>query len=261
MGHTLKAANKYSLLLNFTDMYRLLPAITLFLFNLFFTGCASVDKAITNQETGARADSLANKIMAATAYTAWQRTAVVGWTFAGKNKHIWDRERKLSRVEWGKYVVLFDHTTMQGKAWEDGEAVEGEALANLIDKAWDAWANDSFWLNPFEKLYDKGTERAYVKTDEGSDALLITYTSGGNTPGDSYLWIVDATGLPIAVKMWVSIIPIKGLNVSWEDWQTLQTGAKAASKHKMSLITLELTDLKAAASMSEFAEQDPFAEL
>ena len=255
------AVYKSALSVNFTSMQRLPPTITVLLFGLFIAGCAGVDKAITNQVTGARADSLANKIMEATAYQAWQNTAVVGWTFAGKNKHIWDRENKRSRVEWNNTVVIFDHTTMQGKAWKDGEAMEGEKLTELIDEAWNSWANDSFWLNPFEKLYDEGTQRAYVKTEEGADALLITYTTGGNTPGDSYLWIVDEAGLPTAVKMWVSIIPIKGLNVSWDDWQTMQTGAKTASKHKMSLITLELTDLKAAASMHEFADEDPFAGL
>jgi hypothetical protein len=228
---------------------------------ILILGCAGVDKAITEKDTGPRADSLAHSIMKASGYDAWQQTAIVSWTFADKNKHIWDRERKYSRVEWGKTIVMFNHTTMQGKAWNDGEAVEGEELRKLIDNAYNSWANDSFWLNPFEKLYDQGTERAYVKTEEGNDALLITYTSGGNTPGDSYLWICDETGLPIAVKMWVSIIPIKGIHVSWEEWQTLLTGARTAGLHKLSFIKLRLTDIKAASSIREFSEEDPFAGL
>ncbi len=228
---------------------------------LLIMGCAGVDKAITEKDTGPHADSLAHKIMRATAFDAWQKTAIVGWTFAGQNKHIWDRQRNYSRVEWGKTIVIFSHTTKQGKAWKDGEPVEGEKLTELIDEAWNSWANDSFWLNPFDKLYDDGTERAYVKTEDGNDALLITYTSGGNTPGDSYLWITDETGLPIEVKMWVSIIPIKGIKFSWEDWQTLETGAKAAGLHKLSFVKLRLTDMKAAASINEFSEEDPFAEL
>lgn len=233
---------------------KLLPFLLLF-------GCASVDKAIPEQDEGPLADSLAQKIMNATAYDSWQETGIVAWTFAGQNKHVWDRERKLSRVEWGNTVVMFNHTTMKGKAWKDEEPVEGEDLAELIDKAWDHWANDSFWLNPFEKLYDEGTERAYVETEDGDDALLITYTSGGNTPGDSYLWITDETGLPKAVKMWVSIIPVKGIEFSWEEWQTLNTGAKAAGLHKLSFIKLRLEDMQAASSVTEFAEEDPFAEL
>lgn len=232
-------------------MYALLACMLL-------ASCARVDRAIPQKDTGPRADSLAQQIMEATAYQAWQNTAVVGWTFAGKNKHVWDRANGRSRVEWNNTVVIFDHTTMQGKAWKDGQVVQGSALANLIQEAWDAWANDSFWLNPFEKLYDQGTKRAYVKTEAGADALLVTYTQGGNTPGDAYLWIVDDTGLPVAVKMWVAIIPIKGIRVSWDDWHTLPTGAKTARAHKMWPITLKLTDLKAAASMDAFAAENPF---
>ncbi|MCF8277230.1 MAG: hypothetical protein K9J17_10900 [Flavobacteriales bacterium] len=241
--------------------YSFSHSIILFTAFLLIIGCAGVDKAISEKDSGPRADSLAQKIMLATGHDAWQETAIVGWTFAGKNKHIWDRERKYSRVEWGKTIVIFDHTTKKGRAWKDGKPVEGEELVELIDEAWNSWANDSFWLNPFEKLYDDGTERAYVKTEDGNDALLITYTTGGNTPGDSYLWICDETGLPIAVKMWVSIIPIKGIKFSWEDWQTLETGAKTAGLHKLGFIKLKLTDIKAASSVSTFSEKDPFAEL
>jgi len=157
--------------------------------------------------------------------------------------------------------VIFDHTTKKGKAWKNGGPVDGQELAELIDEAWNSWANDSFWLNPFEKLYDKGTERAYVKTEDGNDALLITYTSGGNTPGDSYLWITDENGLPIAVKMWVSVIPIKGIKFSWEEWQTLETGAKVAGLHKLSFVKLRITNVKAGSSVSEFSDEDPFADL
>jgi len=232
----------------------LLPILLLF-------SCASVDKTFPDQDNGPKADSLAQKIMQISGYDEWQETAIISWTFADRNKHIWDRQRKYSRVEWDKTIVMFDHTTKQGKAWKDGEPIEGQELAELIDKAWNDWANDSFWLNPFEKLYDEGTERAYVNTEDGNDALLITYTSGGNTPGDSYLWIVDENGLPTAVKMWVSIIPIKGVEFSWEEWQTLETGAKTAGLHQLSFLKLRLTDVKAASSVVEFSEEDPFSEL
>lgn len=235
--------------------------MTLLLPSVLLLGCAGVEKAITEKDTGPRADSLAKKIMHATGYDAWQQTGVIGWTFAGKNKHIWDRQRQFSRVEWGKYTVIFNHTTMQGKAWKDGTPVEGKELNELIQKAWNSWANDSFWLNPFEKLYDSGTERAYVKTEEGNDALLITYTAGGNTPGDSYLWITDDNGLPILARMWVSIIPIKGIGVSWDNWQTLETGAKTAGLHQLAFFKLKLTDLKAAPTMESFSDKDPFEEL
>lgn len=235
-------------------------SLTFFLIALL-SGCAGVDKTYPDRQPGAEADSLAHRIMRSTHYEDWQQTAIIGWTFADKNKHIWDRERRFSRVEWGKTIVMFNHTTMQGKAWKDGEPVEGEELRKLIDKAWSSWANDSFWLNPFEKLFDDGTERAYVKTEDGNEALLITYTSGGDTPGDSYLWITDVNSRPQSVRMWVSIIPIKGISASWEDWKTLSTGAEVAQLHQLSFLKLKLTDIRAASRISEFSEEDPFAGL
>jgi len=65
-------------------------------------GCAGVDKAITEKDFGPKADSLAQKIMQVTGYDAWQETAIVGWTFAGRNKHVWDRQRDYSRVGMGQ---------------------------------------------------------------------------------------------------------------------------------------------------------------
>jgi hypothetical protein len=43
---------------------------------------------------------------------------------------------------------------------------------------------------------------------DNQEALMITYASGGSTPGDSYVWFVDQNYMPKAWRMWVSIIPV-----------------------------------------------------
>jgi uncharacterized protein YceK len=40
------------------------------------SGCAGVDKAITEKDTGPRADSLAHSIMKASGYDAWQHSPI-----------------------------------------------------------------------------------------------------------------------------------------------------------------------------------------
>ncbi len=62
--------------------------------------------------------------------------------------------------------------------------------------------------------------------------------------------------------MWVKIVPVGGLEVSWEGWKTLSTGAKVSSLHK-SVITLELKDIKAAADLMTLlaGKEDPFSAL
>lgn len=51
------------------------------------------------------------------------------------------------------------------------------------------------------KVFDKGVERTLIKTKNNKDVLLVTYTSGGSTPGDSYLWLLDDNEKPNAFKI------------------------------------------------------------
>ena len=83
------------------------------------------------------------------------------------------------------------------------------------------------------------------KTKDNKDALLVTYTSGGTTPGDSYLWHIDEKGMPASFQMWVAILPIKGLQATWTDWTLTDSGAKLPTFHKLLFLGLELSNIKA----------------
>jgi hypothetical protein len=213
---------------------------------------------------GSDADDLARRMMAASGYEAWNATGAVGFTYRG-HEHLWDRQRGYLRVAFGDRRVWLDLSSRRGLAERAGERLDGEALAEALDKAWAHFCNDTFWLNPVAKLFDDGVRRYVVAAPEehpGAEALLITYTSGGTTPGDSYLWIVGPDGLPTHWRMWVSILPIKGLEASWEGWTALPTGAKVATRHAIGPAELELTDLRAAAGLGELEPGgDPFAAL
>ena len=83
-----------------------------------------------------------------------------------------------------------------------------------------------------------------VDRPDGKKALLISYLEGGVTPGDSYLWILDDDGMPIAWQMWVGVLPIGGLEVSWEDWETLSSGAIYAKNHNIGPFNVAITNVK-----------------
>ena len=212
--------------------------------------------------SGPEADALARRMLAAVDEPAWQRTGAVRWTFRGDRHHLWDRQRGLARVRWGDVEVLVDLASRAGIARERGVRVRGEREVKLVAKAFARWTNDSFWLNPVVKLFDSGTERRLVPLDDGSDALLVQYTSGGLTPGDAYLWLLGADDLPTAWKMWTSNLPKGGVKASWEGWVELATGARIATFHKLALGKVTIEELAGADTLAELEPgPDPFAAL
>ena len=190
---------------------------------------------------GPRAEELTLTIQRSVNTAAWEQTGAVRWTFAGRNQHLWDRQRHLGQIQWGNKRVLIDLSTQQGRAYVDGQEVSGKKAERLLKRAWFMWCNDAFWLNPIAKMQDEGTTRSLVTLPDGGEALMVSYSSGGLTPGDSYLWIPGEEGRPEVWRMWVSVIPIGGLQASWSDWETLETGGVVSTHHTIGSVELVLT--------------------
>jgi hypothetical protein len=212
-------------------------------------------------EEGPAAAALAERVEAAVDLAAWQRTGAVAWTFAGIHEHLWDRRRKLARVVGGSRRVLLRLGDQSGRAWRDGEELEGEARDRALRWAWEQWCNDSFWLNPLAKLRDEGVTLSRCELGEGREGLLVRYASGGVSPGDAYLWTVNPEGLPESWKMWVGLIPVPGVDATWEGWTTLATGARVATQHRLILgVPLNLSQVEGATTLSDLEPgPDPFA--
>jgi hypothetical protein len=183
-------------------------------------------------QAGPDADLLARSMQAAVQKDAWDRTGAVRWSFFEQHHYVWDREHDLVELQWGDSRALFRTADQTGRVWSGGaEQTEADA-EEALRAAYAYWINDSFWLNPVVKFFDPGVERSLVKLDDGRDALLISYTSGGVTPGDAYLWIPGPDGMPASWRMWVQIIPIGGIETTWDGWVELSTGAKVSTQHE-----------------------------
>lgn len=179
---------------------------------------------------GKEADDLALKMLTAMNNDAYKSTEVLEWSFRGAHHYKWKKQEGKVEVSWNDKKILLDlndHSNSTGGSNED------------IQNALDYFNNDSFWLVAPYKVFDKGTKRSIVKQDD-KDALLVTYTSGGSTPGDSYLWTLDSNYLPVSYKMWVKIIPMGGVSATWNDLNTMDSGIKLPSKHTLSLFGMEL---------------------
>jgi hypothetical protein len=195
-------------------------------------------------QSGSNADELAIKMMESLNYAAWDETEEVTWTFKGIHTYTWNKVDNVVNVKWDQYEVQLEPESISGVIIK-GDITKAEEVKTLIKTAWDYFNNDSFWLCAPFKVFDPGTERSIVKLDDGSEALLVTYTSGGSTPGDSYLWVLDEDYRPKAIKMWVSIIPLGGLEASWENYLTLESGAMIAQDHMLfGAVNIDLTGVE-----------------
>ena len=120
--------------------------------------------------TGPAASALVARVHQAVRLERWAETNAVAWTFSGSNEHLWDRERGLSRVRWGKVEVLQRTDKRVGRVFKGGEEVHGAQRDKLVAKAWSMFINDSFWLQPFANLDDTDVTRSVVDWD-GREAL------------------------------------------------------------------------------------------
>ncbi len=245
-------------------IFKILAYLLLGLILLLVIAFLILNKSLPKGEEGETAEALAQRMLIATNKTAWDATNIIAFTFRGEHDHLWDKGRLLAQTEWGDYKAKFNINTAKGRVWEnDKEITDPEKSKELLLTAWGYFLNDSYWLNPVAKLYDEGVTRKAVELEDGTEALLVTHNGGGITPGDSYLWILDENYLPKAWQMWVDIIPLGGLETTWEGWTTLSTGAKVATQHKLDIgdMNIPLSNIKAAKYWGENGLQDPFSDI
>lgn len=214
-------------------MFRKLKILWVALLSILLTALLLIeymDEKLPEGTPGPEAEALAKKMLSAINDEAWRATGAVSWGYADRT-FIWDKKRHFTEVKYEGNHVLLDINARKGVILKSEESeLSNESQQALCETAWKYWCNDSFWLNPVSKIFDPGTKRSIVDR-HGRQGLLVTYTTGGATPGDSYLWFVDENGRPKSWKLWVSIIPIGGMNFGWDEWVQLETGVWISTHH------------------------------
>ncbi len=197
-------------------------------------------------KSGPAADTLAQKMLNALNHDRYQVTRYLEWSFqGGRNTYQWDKVKGVCTVQWSDYEVTLNLTDpSQSKVVKSGKLLTGKDSKKGIEKALAFFNNDSFWLVAPYKVFDEGTTRSIVDLEDGTQGLLVSYTRGGTTPGDSYLWLLNDDGFPYAYKMWVKIIPVGGVEATWDDWLVTQSGAFLPKSHQLGPITLDMGEIK-----------------
>jgi hypothetical protein len=170
---------------------------------------------------------------------AWEETRFLSFGFAGRRMHWWDRYTGRHRLEGTdredrKYLVLHDvddrgASTGGGRAWLDGEEQEGDALAGLLEGAYGAWINDTYWLLAPYKLRDPGVSLSHDGTETvdgvAYETLKLTFEGVGLTPGDTYwMYVHPETGL---VDRWTYVLEGQEPPPTaweWRGWREMGSG-------------------------------------
>ena len=170
------------------------------------------DKPLPTGESGPEADALAQRMLDALNAKSYENATYVEWSFrGGRHMYKWNKQKQMVNISWGDYTVDLDLITPSSSiVLSNGNQVPQEKASELI-----------------------------------ADAQSNFNTKGGDTPGDSYLWILDRSGIPRSFKLWVKIIPIDGLEVSWENWKKTNSGALLPSLHSFGPIDFSMGDVKA----------------
>ena len=185
-----------------------------------------MDKPLPSGTIGLEAEQLADEMLAALNKEAYDSMKYLDFTFREDNRYQWDRVNNQVVVKWKDQEVFVD----LNRSVDLYSELEYEAYANFI--------NGSFWLVAPFKIRDDGVIRSTVEV-EGGRGLLATYSSGGVTPGDNFLWIIDENGFPKAWKLWTSNVAIGGLEFSWTGWKTKE-GAWFSTLHEGRILDIPL---------------------
>ncbi|MEM9293260.1 MAG: hypothetical protein AAGD01_16375 [Acidobacteriota bacterium] len=177
--------------------------------------------------------ALAQRTVDAMGGTAgWDEVRHVHFNFANFRSHTWDKATGDHRIEGrtrdgNTYVVLHNLNSREGRAWKNGEETTGEEQDALLQSAYGAWINDTYWLLAPYKLLDPGVTLSYEGKEELDDTVYetvkLTFDSVGLTPGDTYWVYIDhETGL---VGRWAYVLESaeEGAEATawrWTDWQS-----------------------------------------
>lgn len=205
-------------------------SILLVLISAVVIALSIANEPLPEGEEGQKVEELTDKMLNALNYEAYQQLDVIKWSFPRGHHFVWNKAQDSVEVKWSDYRVIFKTKTLDGFAYQNEEELAGADKQKALDKAWALFANDSFWLVAPFKVRDPGTSRKYVVTERGP-GILVTYSSGGVTPGDSYLWILGEDYKPLAWKLWTQILPLQGIEFSWHGWKQHQ-GVWLAPLHR-----------------------------
>ena len=176
-----------------------------------------LDERLPESKESQEALWLAEKMSESMNKVAYDSLRFISWQY-GSHYFDWNKKEDSVKVIWADLEVNVSTETLEGIAYQGGIILLGDQNKKVVNQAIKYFNNDSFWLVAPYKLNDPGVMLSSVKIPKGY-GLLVTYTQGGSTPGDTYLWLLDENYFPRGWKMWVKMLPIGGVKSKWMGWE------------------------------------------
>lgn len=215
-----------------------LPSILFFSFIYF-----KYNEPLPNAKYDDSTQLMVDKIKSFINYEHFSKTDYVSWTFKKRHHFKWYKNKSICVVYWKNIKVKLDLNNQKNSlVYINENLIDNSESKTYIKKAIKLFNNDSFWLVAPFKIEDEGTVLKTTVIDN-KKALMVTYTKGGTTPGDTYVWLFDEKGNPKSFKMWVDLIPIGGLEASWNDWILTDSKIKLPTVHKIGPLELQIDQI------------------
>jgi len=210
---------------------------------------------------GEEAENRARQIENRVGKDAFEKLGAVSFYFVpGGRANFYDLKRRYAEVEFAsdsnQFVVQFDETGNH-IVYKNRVRIDGPEADAAHEKAVKFHINDFFWLNPFMHMRSPGAKR--MLTEAGD--LMIHYESGGATPGDSYVIHTDSSGLPVLWRLWVHVLPLKGIRFTFEDWREIAPGVFISLMHKSFFKDVSMRDVRAFPVYPDRENKDRFSQL
>lgn len=184
--------------------------LVLSLFIIVIAGCGEVNKVVeygnppangfNSEDSDEAAITLADEVMDAMGgRRAWDTTRYIGWTFFGRRSHVWDKLEMKNRIDipGDSLSMIIDLKDKSGRVLQRGvEITDTDSLDMFVQRAYNMWINDSYWLVMPYKLKDSGVTLKSIGKDTttlgaASEVVQLTFQDVGVTPGNKYLVYVD----------------------------------------------------------------------
>lgn len=235
-----------------------LASLLVVLISLFLV---SSRKSLPASRSGDEAERLAAQVEARVGKEGWDKLAAVSFYFVpGGRAHFTDFKRRLVEVAFAQssnqFLVQYANDG-RGVVYKNRKRIEGQEAADAVQQALKFHINDIYWLNPFVQMRAPGAVR---KITEDGD-LMLHYPEGGITPGDTYVIHTGPDGLPDRWNLWVKVLPLKGMQFTFEDWREIAPGVRVSLMHRSFFKDVELREVRTFSSYPGAENKDRFAEL